>query len=176
MLGLLFWLRSKLDRLKPAPIWRSLKRSILPAKTAFVDGDIAAMWGLGGTLLGDTGVPWILTAPAIEKVPLALVRESRKDIAEWLGFKRRLENLCAADYRAAIRFRLPRRSGRRCLRQKPHAKMLATPRQPSRVALRGALVHATLHGGATARPALDFPPFIKRIFGSRSWGRTACRF
>src|SRR5271166_5660777 len=26
------------------------------------------------------------------------------------------------------------------------------------------------------KAALDFPPFIKRIFGSRSWGRTACRF
>jgi hypothetical protein len=85
-------------------VWRSFKRSILPAKTAFVDNEIAAMWGLGGNLLSDIGVPWILTAPAIEKVPLALVKESRKDIAEWLGFRRRLENYVAADYAQAIRF------------------------------------------------------------------------
>ena len=62
------------------------------------------MWGLGGDMLSEVGVPWILTAPAVERVPIALVKESRQDIAEWLSFKRRLENWCAADYGAAVRF------------------------------------------------------------------------
>lgn len=66
------------------------------------DGEIAAMWGLGGVLLGDVGQPWLLTAPAIERVPLAFVKEARAQVAVMLALKPVLRNHVAADYAKAI--------------------------------------------------------------------------
>ena len=73
-------------------------------KTVFVNGKLACMFGLGGHLLSDTGVPWLLTTREIERIPLAFVREAKREVRKMLGHFRRLENYVHADYAAAIRF------------------------------------------------------------------------
>jgi hypothetical protein len=83
-------------------VWRSYKNSLL-CKTAFVDGEIAAMWGLGGTILATKGSPWLLTTRAIEKVPMDFAREARKAVREMLEIKPVLQNYVLASYHKAVR-------------------------------------------------------------------------
>lgn len=82
---------------------RSYKESTL-RRTAFVDGEIAAMWGLGGTFMSAVGVPWLLTTPAAARVPLAYIKEAKVQIAVMLTHRRYLENYVAASYVRACRF------------------------------------------------------------------------
>ena len=77
-------------------------RGGLLMRTAFVDGEIAAMWGLGGTLISDVGHPWLLTAPPAARLPLAFVKNARRELAAMLALRRILRNWVAADYDQAI--------------------------------------------------------------------------
>jgi len=71
--------------------------------TYFVDGEIAAMVGLGGTLLSDIGFPYLLTAKAIDAAPFAVLREAKKSVAEMLTVKRALEGEVLSSYSGAVR-------------------------------------------------------------------------
>jgi len=88
----------------PLQALRRAFRGAIIRRTAIIDEQIAAMWGLEGTMLGNIGYPWMLTAPPIEKIPVAFVREARKGVWEMLQIKNRLEGYVAADYTCACRF------------------------------------------------------------------------
>lgn len=90
--------------LDPAAVIRSSFRSAILRRTAFVDGEIAAMWGLGGVMLSDEGVPWLMTTPAIERIPVSFVRLARREVAEMLELRSQLSNVVLASYRSACRF------------------------------------------------------------------------
>jgi len=77
-------------------------RSSVMAKTAFVDGEIACMWGLAGTLLSDVGHPFLLTAPPVERAPLALIRIGKAEIRKMLWHRAHLYDYVAARYTRAI--------------------------------------------------------------------------
>jgi hypothetical protein len=84
-------------------LWQSYKKSTM-RKTAFVDGDIAAMWGICGVTMGQIGRPWLLTTPAVEKVsPLFFARVYQKEVLEMLHFFPKLVNYVHADYTKAVR-------------------------------------------------------------------------
>lgn len=78
----------------------SFRRSLY-RRTAFVNGHIAAMWGVGGVLT--IGEAWLLTTPAIEKAPFAFVREGRREVANMLRLFYRLQLAVHCDYVQAIR-------------------------------------------------------------------------
>lgn len=63
--------------------------------------EIAGIYGLVGTD-GITGVPWLLTTPAINKVWLPFLRGSRKWVEESNNKYPILTNACDADYTVAI--------------------------------------------------------------------------
>lgn len=69
-----------------------------------VDGKVAALWGVYGDLFGGVGIPWFLTAPEIERIPVTMVRQGRAEVSDMLGLYPRLENYVAASYRGAVRF------------------------------------------------------------------------
>jgi hypothetical protein len=73
-------------------------------KTALIGGEIAAMWGLGGTAFGHTGHPWLMTAPIIETLPVSFLREARWELGRMLATHRCLTGWVAADYTMACRF------------------------------------------------------------------------
>jgi hypothetical protein len=81
----------------------SFRHAIL-RRTAIVDGEIAAMWGLGGSMLDDTGYPWLLTSPAVERVPVSFLREGRREVARMLRLRRVLVGYVAASYHQACDF------------------------------------------------------------------------
>ena len=73
-------------------------------KTAFVNGKLACMFGLGGGILSDVGIPWLLTTREMEKIPLAFIRHAKAEARGMLEYFPRLENYVYADYAAAIKF------------------------------------------------------------------------
>lgn len=88
----------------PTSLLRDSYRAAILRRTAFVDGEIAAMWGLGGVMLSDEGAPWLVTTKAFERVPLAFVKQGRIEIAQMLALRSRLSNVVQASYTRACRF------------------------------------------------------------------------
>lgn len=94
---------------------KGLRRAYYEAfvkRTAVIDGVIAAMWGMRGdarsgnvgTALGHTAYAYLLTAPVIEKLPLAFFRETRREVRAMLDTHQRIESECAVSYLSAQRF------------------------------------------------------------------------
>lgn len=84
-------------------LWNSYRRSIM-RKTAFVDGEIAAMWGVAGSPLGYTGQPYLVTGKAVLKIsPIAFSRVYRRELAEMRKIFPVLENYVDATYNGAVR-------------------------------------------------------------------------
>lgn len=84
-------------------LWRSYRSSVL-RKTAFVDGQIAAIWGLRGKFMGSTGQPWLLTSHAVHKIsPLKFTRIYQQEVKQMLDLFPKLMNVVDASYISAIR-------------------------------------------------------------------------
>lgn len=73
-------------------------------RAALVDGEVAAIWGYQGALMSDEVVPWLFTAPAIERAKLAFYREARREIDEMLALHGRLHCHVLAAYKQSVRF------------------------------------------------------------------------
>lgn len=73
------------------------------AKVATVEGEIAALWGVGGIMLGMTGRPWLLTTPVSDRIAMRFALIYRREAREMLDLFPRLENYCAAAYDRATR-------------------------------------------------------------------------
>lgn len=90
--------------LKPmAALVRSWRRSLI-RRYVTVDGEPAAMWGVAGNLFAPQAVPWLLTSPAVEKVPLAFLKEARAGMGAALDIWPKLVNYVHADYAQSLRF------------------------------------------------------------------------
>lgn len=84
-------------------LWKSYRRAII-RKTAFIDGQIAAMWGCDGTFLGNKGRVWLMTTPEVKKIsPLKFSRIYQEEVKNMLKTFKRLENYVDAQYDSAIR-------------------------------------------------------------------------
>lgn len=84
-------------------LWRSYKQGLMN-RTALIDGQVAAVWGVGGTYLGATGQPWLLTAEAIKKIsPLKFARYYQREVHKMLKLFPELVNYVDNDYPEAIR-------------------------------------------------------------------------
>lgn len=79
-------------------------RNAVFRRTGLVDGEVAAMLGMGGQLLSDHGYPWLMTSPAIERIPIAFLKEGRAVVAEMLALRPLLSNHVLASYGRACRF------------------------------------------------------------------------
>lgn len=88
----------------PRSALRLSYRNAILRRTAIVDGEIAAMWGLGGSMLDEIGYPWLLTARAIERIPVSFLREGRREVARMLRLRRVLKGYVAASYHQACDF------------------------------------------------------------------------
>jgi hypothetical protein len=82
-------------------LWRSWRGSLV-ARAALVDGELAALWGVGGCPLGAVGQPWLLTAPPVERAKVAFLREARREVAQMLVLFPRLAGYVDARYEGAI--------------------------------------------------------------------------
>lgn len=73
-------------------------------KTAFVNNEIAAMWGVAGIFLGQIGHPYLVTTPLVETISsLQFARIYRKEVEVMTKLFPILENYVDANYPEAIK-------------------------------------------------------------------------
>jgi hypothetical protein len=90
--------------LKPRHLLFARYRKSWDSKTALVDGEVAACWGDNAPMLSEEGHLWLFTAPPVERVPLAYLREVRRDVARRLENRSVLRTYTTDSYKQAIRF------------------------------------------------------------------------
>jgi hypothetical protein len=90
--------------MKPRHLLTGLWRESHIRRAALVDGEIAAVWGCAGTMLSPVGEAWLLTAPAVAKLPLAFLKETREEMRAMLATKRIVTSGVLASYESSIRF------------------------------------------------------------------------
>jgi hypothetical protein len=83
-------------------LWDTYNYTLEP-KTIFVEGKLAAMFGCGGTVIGEVGHPWLLTTPLSEKYPLLFIRTYHEQVMKMLEAYPVLENMVDASYLKAIK-------------------------------------------------------------------------
>lgn len=84
-------------------LWRSYKSSIV-RRTAYIDGKIAAIWGVSGAFMGEIGQPWLLTSDQVKKIsPLRFTRIYQKEVKEMFKVFPKLANIVDSSYTSAIR-------------------------------------------------------------------------
>lgn len=84
-------------------LWYSYRRSLI-RKTALIDSMVAAAWGVHGTFMGKTGVPWLLTSPKVKQIsPLKFAKIYQEEVLQMLKIFQRLENYVHAEYDSAVR-------------------------------------------------------------------------
>lgn len=75
------------------------------AWSVFVDGEIAAMYGVSTlSMLGGVGAVWMLTGPALEKHPLAVLRACQRLLPDLLIRHHVLINAIDARYSKALKW------------------------------------------------------------------------
>ncbi len=84
-------------------LWRSWKMSAV-RKALIVDGEVAAIWGVVGGILGASGAVWLLTGPKVRQMsPIAVARIYKNEVREMLETYQVIENLVDCRYIGAIR-------------------------------------------------------------------------
>jgi hypothetical protein len=83
-------------------LWRSYRQAMM-SRTALVDDEVAAMWGVSGCPFGKVGRIWLLTSPVSERVKSAFVREGKAEVSEMLAIYDELRGYVDARYHRAIR-------------------------------------------------------------------------
>ena len=64
-------------------LWSSYRQSII-CKSAFIDGKLAAIWGVSGSMFGDTGRVWLVLTPETQQYPFRVAFRYRKEINKML--------------------------------------------------------------------------------------------
>ncbi len=76
------------------------------SRTAIIDGQPVAMWGVAGTILGDCGEPWLVLSQQVTDMPVAIVREARHELKSMMNERETLVVNMIPDDDEALRFAL----------------------------------------------------------------------
>lgn len=60
-------------------LWQSYKQSLI-SRTIFVNGEIAAIFGISGIIFEDRGRPWLIMAPIAEDYPFRVAFMYRSEL------------------------------------------------------------------------------------------------
>lgn len=74
------------------------------ARTALLDGKPAVMWGVDGPLLGGSAKVWLALSDDIGRLPVAIVREARRELAEMADAYGAIEAAVLPDDAPSVRF------------------------------------------------------------------------
>lgn len=79
-------------------------RKGLYRRTALIDDEVAAMWGVAGDALGEIGTPYLITGHKVKRVsPLRFSRIYRNEVQVMKELFPKLENYVDATYTGAVR-------------------------------------------------------------------------
>ena len=88
---------------------RALHRVVLDSaycRTAKVDGEVAAMWGIVAPALASTAYVWLVMSDEIGRIPRLVVQTAREELAEMMEVYEEIATTVLPDDEAAIRFAL----------------------------------------------------------------------
>ena len=88
---------------RPRDALRMSVRNSLWTFTILVDGEPAAIWGMGGVFLGEEGRPWMLTTPRVRRAPKTCLQIARVEMRRALVHYPRLVSLVSAAHVKALR-------------------------------------------------------------------------
>lgn len=86
---------------------RALHRAFMASnycRTAMIDNQPVAMWGVKGALLGDEALCWLVLSNAAARMPVSVVKEARAELARIMDSYREIAITVLPDDEAAIRF------------------------------------------------------------------------
>ena len=83
---------------------RAIYQSSLVRKACILNGKVAALWGITGTLASGAGFVWLAISNDAARLPIPLIRETRKQLAELMRGRTELITTILADDAAARRF------------------------------------------------------------------------
>lgn len=83
-------------------LWTSY-RNALYCKSAFIDDKIAAIWGISGSILAETGRPFLIMTPEVEKYPMRVCFRYRKELNNMLKLFPILEEYVSTNNDKSIR-------------------------------------------------------------------------
>ncbi len=72
-------------------------------RAAFLDGRLAAMWGVTGTVMCSTGLVWLALTNEAAARPILVLREARRQLDEIMRTKTELATTVLRDDEAALR-------------------------------------------------------------------------
>lgn len=84
-------------------LWRSYRNSLV-RRTAFWDGEIAAMWGCSGVPLAGTGELWLCTNKIVDTFPTYFIKEVRKELPRIFALFPRVFGKVSTRYQTAADF------------------------------------------------------------------------
>lgn len=83
-------------------LWASYRKSLY-CKSFFINGKIAAITGLSGSVFGNTAHPWLILTPECKEYPLRVAFAYRKELNEMSRMFDILEEFVPADNDTSIR-------------------------------------------------------------------------
>lgn len=83
-------------------LWYSYRNSLY-CKTGLIEEKVAAIWGLSGAMLAETGRPWLILSPEVKKHPLRIAFIYRKELNNMLKLFSILEEFVPEDNEDSIR-------------------------------------------------------------------------
>lgn len=83
-------------------LWNSYRNSLI-CRTAFIEGRIAAIWGLSGTIFGNIGQPWLILTPETQEYPMRVAFRYRKELKNMLQMFNILEEFVPVENNSSIR-------------------------------------------------------------------------
>ena len=84
-------------------LWWNFRFSLF-RHSAFVDGEIGAMWGVRGSALGGSGEPWLVGTALMDRYPVTSVKMALDEIASMRAIWPRLGGLVVLSDARACRF------------------------------------------------------------------------
>jgi hypothetical protein len=83
-------------------LWKSYCASII-RRVALIDGEVVAMFGVCGSLLGVSAHPWLLSSDKVKQYPLVAASMYRKEVRSMLKVFNVLEGFVIASYSNYLR-------------------------------------------------------------------------
>lgn len=83
-------------------LWQSYRRSFL-CKSVFINGKIAAIFGISGVLYGETGQPWLIMSDEVNDYPFKVAFIYKKELEKFQDMFPVLEDYVDESNEKAIR-------------------------------------------------------------------------
>lgn len=84
-------------------LWSNYRQSLI-CKSVFINGNLCAIFGVVGSIMGESAMPWIAMTPEVQEHPMRVAFRFRRELGEMLKLFPVLEDYIEEENESAIRF------------------------------------------------------------------------